>query len=230
MLNVKSKIAVFTVGRFQPPTKGHEVLIDKVAEVASEKGADAYVFVSDSMDSKKNPLDPATKVHYMNKMFGDKGVQIINSALCKLPPLSVPCNNYFKVLPLLRSLGYTELYVVVGSDRAEEEGTKSLLKYGVKEILTAGDVRNESSESVSGLSGTKMRAAAMSNNTNSFKKGTQIGSMTNENVTNLMKTIKLGLINNSRKRRRNNNINKNININIKRRNTKTKRNRSKKIK
>jgi len=43
----------FTFGRFQPPTIGHKVLIDKLSELARAEDADAYVFVS----SKQNDME-----------------------------------------------------------------------------------------------------------------------------------------------------------------------------
>ena len=56
------KTAVFSFGRFNPPTIGHELLINKVSKVASRNRADAFIFPSGSQDAKKNPLDYAEKI------------------------------------------------------------------------------------------------------------------------------------------------------------------------
>ena len=58
---------VFTFGRFNPPTTGHEKLLDKVKQMA---GSSRYVvYPSQSQNQKKDPLPFALKVAYMRKMF-----------------------------------------------------------------------------------------------------------------------------------------------------------------
>lgn len=57
-----SNPAVFTFGRFNPPTIGHGKLLDKVASVRPD--AKYYVFVSHTQDAKKNPLDYETKISF----------------------------------------------------------------------------------------------------------------------------------------------------------------------
>ena len=58
---------VFTFGRFNPPTTGHEKLIQKVASVA---GSNPYrIYPSHTQNQKKDPLPHTLKVAYMRKMF-----------------------------------------------------------------------------------------------------------------------------------------------------------------
>ena len=47
-------------GRFNPPTTGHERLMNKVKQVAGKGNYEIYP--SRSNDPKKNPLDPETKI------------------------------------------------------------------------------------------------------------------------------------------------------------------------
>ena len=54
-------------GRFNPPTTGHEKLLDNVA--ASSDDGDYIIIPSRSQDKKKNPLDADTKVSVMRQMF-----------------------------------------------------------------------------------------------------------------------------------------------------------------
>ena len=54
-------------GRFNPPTTGHEKLLDNVASSSDDN--DYMIVPSRSQDKKKNPLDPDTKVAVMQKMF-----------------------------------------------------------------------------------------------------------------------------------------------------------------
>ena len=58
---------VFTFGRFNPPTTGHEKLIKKVASVA---GSNPYrIYPSFTTNPKKDPLPHSVKTAYMRKMF-----------------------------------------------------------------------------------------------------------------------------------------------------------------
>jgi nicotinamide mononucleotide adenylyltransferase len=66
----ETKEVVFTFGRFNPPTVGHEKLITKVASIA--KGNNYRIYASQSSDPKKNPLDYATKIALTNKYNGQK--------------------------------------------------------------------------------------------------------------------------------------------------------------
>ena len=47
-------------GRFNPPTTGHERLLNKVKQVAGKGNYEIYP--SRSNDPAKNPLDPDTKI------------------------------------------------------------------------------------------------------------------------------------------------------------------------
>ena len=72
-------------GRFNPPTTGHEKLLDTVATSSDE---DDYIIVpSRSNDPKKNPLDAKTKVSVMKKMFPKHSEKIVDEIL--------PHNNIF---------------------------------------------------------------------------------------------------------------------------------------
>ena len=50
MTEKKGDTAVFTFGRFNPPTVGHEKLITAVQSVARQKGGDFFVYPSQSQD------------------------------------------------------------------------------------------------------------------------------------------------------------------------------------
>ena len=75
----REKACVFTFGRFQPPTIGHQKLIEKVKEVARKEGAEHRIYPSRSHDSKKNPLKPRDKVKYMKKLFPGANIVDDNS-------------------------------------------------------------------------------------------------------------------------------------------------------
>lgn len=167
----KSKSVVFTFGRFNPPTTGHEKLITKVASIAT--GNDYKIFASQSSDPKKNPLGYKEKVTLMRKIFSKHGRNIVYDKKVK---------NAIDALVHLYNSGYTKATMVVGADRISD--FKTLLnKYnGVKarhgfyefpdgiSIVSAGD-RDPDADDVSGMSASKMRAAAIAGDLTSFSKG-----------------------------------------------------------
>jgi hypothetical protein len=78
----------YTVGRFQPPTIGHRMLIEATIAAAGE-GGKAYVFVSKTENAKDSPLPPDLKVRLLKKMFqnevAERKVEFINTASCTKP-------------------------------------------------------------------------------------------------------------------------------------------------
>ena len=66
-LTEASETIVFAYGRFNPPTTGHEKLIQKVVSVAGSN--DYRIYPSHSQNAKKDPLPQALKTAYMRKMF-----------------------------------------------------------------------------------------------------------------------------------------------------------------
>ena len=68
---------VFAFGRFNPPTTGHEKVIEKVAKIA---GSNPYrIFPSHTQNPKKAPLPQALKTAYMRKMFKKYAKNIVVS-------------------------------------------------------------------------------------------------------------------------------------------------------
>ncbi len=53
----KERHAVVAFGRMNPPTTGHEALVNKVKEHAAHVGGDAHVYLSHSQDAKKKVID-----------------------------------------------------------------------------------------------------------------------------------------------------------------------------
>ena len=155
---------VITWGRLNPPTVGHQKLVDKVKAEAKKRGAMPHVYITHTQDKKKNPLDYNTKYKIARKAFGTS-VTKSNS------------KTIIQVMQELEKMGHTEVTLVVGSDRLNEFKT-FLNRYNGKdfkfdklEIVSAG-ARDPDAEGVSGMSASKMRAAAQSGDYDSFKKGT----------------------------------------------------------
>ena len=111
-LQEQKKTVAFTFGRFNPPTTGHEKLIQKLAT----QGKPIMVFPSHSQDAKKNPLPHARKIAYMKKMFPRYAKSIMTSK----------ARNVFEIATELYKQNYSDIIMVVGSDRVRE--FDSLLK------------------------------------------------------------------------------------------------------
>ena len=168
----KGDTVIFTFGRFNPPTVGHEKLITAVQSVAKSKGGDFFVYPSHSQDPKKNPLSQPQKIKYMKKMFPKYKRNIIAST--GKTALAIASELYSK--------GYTNLVMVVGSDRVQEfqrildryngeDKAHGFYDYDKIEVVSAGE-RDPDAEGVEGMSASKMRAAAVEGDFKSFRMGT----------------------------------------------------------
>ena len=115
--------AVYTVGRFQPPTLGHVRMIDAMVKIA--KGAPALVFISSAKDSL---LPSAMKKDFLTKMLtqGDSplppNLTLVDTATCD-PPCGGPLGGW----GYLKDRGFVgpEVLLFVGSDQDEKFDPKS---------------------------------------------------------------------------------------------------------
>jgi len=186
----KDRPAVFSFGRFNPPTTGHAKLADRLSKVARTAGGDPLIFTSHSNDKKKNPLPHKSKVRYLRKFFGKKiGVP------------DVSARTVFDIAVALYNQGYRDIYMVVGSDRIKEfdallkkynsvKGRHGFYKFNNIEIVSAGE-RDADADDVSGMSASKMRAFADKGDFDSFKQG--VPSRNAREAQQLYKDVRKGM-------------------------------------
>ena len=62
-------IVIVPLGRFNPPHKEHENMVNAVIALAKKTNSDARIFVSRTVDKKKNPLTAQEKIKYLRKMY-----------------------------------------------------------------------------------------------------------------------------------------------------------------
>jgi hypothetical protein len=184
------KHVTFCFGRFNPPTLGHKEVFKKM----KAQGGDMKIFTTMSQDAKKNPLDYATKVDFIRKIHSEYASDVIEDT---------SLNTITKVAEYLNEQGYTHATFVGGDDRKDlysqlvayngkEEGKKGPLenkyKFETLEFVSAG-AREDGSEGVEGISGTKAREDAANNDIKKFTQHTGAG----EHAEELFAAVRKGM-------------------------------------
>ena len=161
---IGSDTLTLAFGRFNPPTIGHEKLLQMAKKVAGN--STLRIYPSRTQDKKKNPLDPDTKVSYMRKMFPDFEENIINDSEMR---------SIFNVLQSA-DRDFKNINIIVGSDRQSEvenlanKYNGELYNFDEIKVVSAG-ARDADAEGVEGMSASKMRKAVVDGDMESFKKG-----------------------------------------------------------
>ena len=182
-----SKKVVMAFGRFQPPTNGHELLVNAVKKIAGKQKADHIIFASRTQDKKSNPLQVDRKVYYLKKMFPKTNFVAANEQI----------RTFIEAAGAL-SKKYKHLVMLAGSDRVPEykrilekyNGTDAF-NFETIEVVSAGE-RDPDADNAAGMSGTKMREAAKKGDYQLFKKGLP-HTLTDIDGKRLMNEIRQGL-------------------------------------
>ena len=181
----------FNFGRMNPPTIGHGKLLDKLA---ASSGRNPYrIYVSQSYDSKKNPLDYQSKVKHVRKMFPKHARQVM---------LNKKVKTALDAATALHAEGFTKLVMVVGDDRVREfdillnkyNGKKSrhgFYNFSSIKVVNAGQ-RDPDAEGAEGASATKQRQAAKNNDFTSFSQGLP-KTVSNANAKKLFNDVRKGM-------------------------------------
>jgi hypothetical protein len=167
LFEAPGKTAVLAFGRLNPPTVGHAKLVDAIT---SQEG-DHYLFLSQTQKPKTDPLDFATKMKFAKQFF--PGVNVGH------PGVRTPV----QALEKLQSLGYTDIIFIAGSDRVDgfqklfdtyngqpDKAGNVPFKFNSIKVVSAGE-RDPDADDVSGMSASKMRAAAAQGELETFAQG-----------------------------------------------------------
>jgi len=186
------KTAVFVFGRFNPPTIGHEKLLNALTATAQSEGGKALVYTSSTQDAKKNPLSRGQIFQYLAKAFPKekKSFQTRSTAKTALE------------VAVELSKKYDKLIMVVGSDRVSDfssllntyNGMRSkhgFYEYKEIDIVSAGE-RDPDAPGASGMSASKMREAAVQGDFDLFRTGIPSG-MSDKDAKNMMNDVRVGL-------------------------------------
>ena len=187
-----SKKCIFAFGRMNPPTTGHQKLVEKVKSIAKSEGADTLIVISHSHDKNKNPLSPEQKLEYVRNFF--PGVKFEASSKAQ-PNFLAQASNIYKD-------GYTELHMIAGSDRISEyekllnqyngkRGPHGFFKFNKIAVHSAGE-RDPDADGATGMSASKMREAATNANVAEFRKGIP-STLDDKEMMQLMTEVREGL-------------------------------------
>jgi len=188
----QEKRDVITFGRLNPPTIGHEKLVNHVQKLAKDTNADHIIVMSNSQDSKKNPLTPEQKLKHARRAFPSANLKM---ATAEHPTL-------LHHLSKLHSQGVTHPTIVVGQDRVDEFKKLTGKYNGVSarhgyynfkhiNIQSAGQ-RDPDAEGAEGMSASKMRDLAQKGDKEGFAKGAP-SAMKPEHVEDMYNDIRNGM-------------------------------------
>lgn len=152
LTEAKKGTVVFTFGRFNPPTTGHEKLVSKVSEIAANQNADHIVYLSQTHKPGKDPLSWQDKYSLFKKMFPSINVSRDHAII----------NPYLAMEALGKK--YDHIIMVVGSDRVERfkgDMQKYLAEWDIVnfDVISAGE-RDPDAEGAEGMSASKARQLA----------------------------------------------------------------------
>ncbi len=178
LFEAENRHITFCFGRMNPPTIGHA----QVFKTMAQQGGDFQIFVSQSQDKKDNPLSYDEKIKFIKAIHPQYAEHIVeNTAL----------NTVVKVAAYLYEEGYRHATFVAGSDRLDsfkkllsqyngvEGKAHGYYKFELLDFVSAGE-RDPDSEGVSGVSASKARAAAATNDFEAFKEATRAGGVAKE--------------------------------------------------
>ena len=140
-------------GRMNPITSGHELLVNKIKEVAKKNRATPVIYISHSQDAKKNPLSYEDKVMLAKRAFGN----IIQKS------------NSKTIMQIMKELEdrFDKVILVAGDDRVAEF-SKLLNKYNGSEyniseieVVSAGKRADPDSDAAKDMSAANMSASVM---------------------------------------------------------------------
>ncbi len=151
------KPIVIAPGRWNPPHRGHNLVVKKLIALGEKLNAEPVIIVVDSGKyNEKNPLDGKTRTKYLAEMFPCMDM--------------VVAHNPYDAVMLLKGKGMVPVGGVSGSDR-NDTYRGMVNRVFQKEMDYAAEVlsRDPDSDDVTGVSGTKVRQAVLEGDFPRFK-------------------------------------------------------------
>ena len=164
LFEAPGKQASFALGRLNPATTGHELLVDKIK---AEPG-DSFLVLTDRLPKlPKDPLTAQDKLDWARKSFDGISIGLAKTVL-------IAADRLYK-------MGYTDVTYLEGIDPEKPFPLSKLLKdyngvkkdlhdYNFNSIRVVQLPRDASAKDAKGMSGTKMRQLVADNDLEKFKK------------------------------------------------------------
>jgi hypothetical protein len=164
--------AVFAFGRFNPPTIGHQKLIQKVQSMAKQVNGKGFIFLTHTQNNKKDPLTFQEKQAYIRSQITDPNLEIGDPAV----------KTIVQALQKMQSQGRTRVIMVAGDDRVMEfqkflnqyngnpdKAGNIPYKFDDVQVVSAGQ-RDPDADDIAGVSASKARELAMKGQEHEFSK------------------------------------------------------------
>ena len=187
----EEKTAFFTMGRFNPPTMGHGMLLDKVSKAA---GKNPYkIFVSQSNDTKKNPLGYKDKIKFVRKMFPKHARSVMMDTKVKNPiDAAVKLyNEGYKSVVMMADADRTREYEILLNRYNGKEARHGFYNFKSMKFVSVGG-RDPNAKGVEGVSATKQRNAAKENDFTTFAQGLP-KNVSNKDAKELFNAVRKGM-------------------------------------
>lgn len=161
------KTANMFFGRFQPPTKAHEMVFNYIYMDTRYNSYSTYIFVSPSHDKKKNPLSLDIRLTFLQKVF-----PLFNFTGIAKNPFDAICE--------LGKMGYESVMVYTGNDHLK--GYPEFRKYinhpdpkkriptvqNIQFIICGEDRNLGSCDKITAMSATRARKAVANDDFKTF--------------------------------------------------------------
>ena len=177
------KPIVIAPGRFNPPHRGHKLIIDKLVTLGERLGAQPVVLIIDSGKyGPKNPLSGEVRKAYLQKMFPEMRFEVFK-------------NPYEAVAELSEKEKLIPVGGVAGEDRGNNYkgmvgrifGEQIMNEYQSEVLHRDPDAEVED---IKGISGTKARWAALEGDVPAFRAMTGLN---DKDARELMKLLVDGM-------------------------------------
>ena len=187
----EEKTVFLTMGRFNPPTMGHGMLLDKVSKAA---GKSPYrIFVSQSNDQKKNPLTYKDKIKFVRKMFPKHARSVMMDTSVKTP-IDAAVKLYdegYKNIVMLADADRTREYEALLNKYNGKEARHGFYNFSSMKFMSVGG-RDPDAKGIEGVSATKQRNAAKENDFTTFAQGLP-KNVSNKDAKDLFNAVRKGM-------------------------------------
>lgn len=177
----ETKLAVIAFGRYNPPTRGHIKVFNKVHMMAEQNKGDPFIFISQTHDKKRNPLTYEQKVHFLQELAPEYNYVLDREV-----------RTLFDTTAYVKKLGYTDVILIAGEDRLDEYHRRfsDPIRFWNSFLIESSGARDPDGEDAIGMSSTRARTAAVENDIAKFRATTGWrGEIANE----LMNAVREGL-------------------------------------